>query len=265
MQLQTPYQTTPTGQAVLVPAELPVVWPLKGPGIADKAAFKAHMQRCDKGDQAAIQAELQRCMLRQDYWVMTYCFTKDEHDSNQPVKRFPRYKYIPFIIRRLCHNPKVAIPKSRQVMITWTVLAYILGQCLFKKHRLWFIQSKKEEDAAALIERAKHMYEHLPWWQRAAAPLTRPLMKQPFNKLVIANGSKMWGVPQGSDILRQYTASGIFGDEYAFQDKAEDAYTAAKPTVDGGGQIIAVSSVNGKNFFYRLVSDQMRTSEVALR
>lgn len=259
MELLNPYRPEPGP----TPAMLPKIWPLKGQ--RDPTGFKAHMQKCQQGDPHSIQAELLRCMRRPDYWVMTYCFTKDEHDPYHPVKRFPRYKYIPFIIRRLHKENKVAIPKSRQVMITWTVLAFILHRMVFYKHRLWFVQSKKEEDAASLIEREKHMYEHLPWWLKSASPLKRPLQKQPFNKLVMANGSMTWGVPQGADIMRQYTASGIFGDEYAFQDKAEDAYTAAKPTVDGGGQLIAVSSVNGKNFFYRLVSDQLRTSQVALR
>lgn len=240
----------------------PAIWPLKGPH--DTAGFRAYLAKLN--DQKApniplIQNELVRCVERPDYFVMTYCFTKDEHDPTNPVKRFPRYKYIPRIVRALKRYDRVLIPKSRQVMITWTILAFLLYKATFQRHRLIFVQSKKEEDAAALVDRTKHMYEHLPWWIQSASPLRRPLSKQPFNKISWANGSLMWGVPQGADILRQYTASVIFDDEMAFQDKAEEAYNASRPTVEGGGQFIGVSSANGKNFFYRMVYDKLNESE----
>src|SRR5882762_3966743 len=238
--------------------ELPAIWPLKGP--YDPEGLKNHLARMEDRkapDVARIQAELLRCAQRPDYFVMIYCFTKDEHDPVRPVKRFPRYRYIPYIIRQCHRYNRLIITKSRQVMITWSILAYLLYKGSFQKHRLIFVQSKKEEDAAALIDRVKHMYEHLPWWVHAASPLKRPLIKQPFNKLSWDNGSLMWGVPQGADVLRQYTASVIFQDEMAFQDKAEEAYNASKPTVDGGGQYIGVSSANGKNFFYRMAYDKL--------
>lgn len=127
----------------------------------------------------------------------------------------------------------------------------------FFSHRLIFFQSKKDDDAAAMIDRAKHVYENLPWWLKEAAPLKRPLHKLPYNKIMFANGSLIWGIPQGQDVVRQHTASGILGDEFAFQNQAEEAWTAMKPTVDGGGQVILVSTANGKNFFYRVVFDRL--------
>jgi hypothetical protein len=244
--------------------DLPLVWPLIPAGKvnpADKAEWKAHLDACHRGDVARIQAELIRCKANPAYTVMTHFFTKDEHDASHPVKRFPRKKYIVRTINELNTNPKIAIPKSRQIMITWTCISYLVYKAIFFRHRLIFLQSKKEEDAAALIDRAKHIYEHMPWWLREAAPTKRPLKKLPFNKLMFLNGSLMWGVPQGSDVLRQYTASIIFGDESAFQEKAEEAYTASKPTTDGGGQIILVSSANGRNFFFRVVKDLMDASD----
>lgn len=240
----------------------PRVWPLKPPH--DKLAFREYLQALnnkDKPNVPLIEAELKRCIKYPAYFIMTHCFTKDEHDPVNPVKRFPRYKYIPFLIRELARYNRVAIPKSRQVMITWTVLAHLLYRAVYRRHQMIFIQSKKEEDAAALVDRVKHMYEHLPWWIHAAAPLRRPLHKQPFNRLAFANGSLIWGVPQGADVLRQYTASIVFQDEGAFQDRAEEAYNASKPTVEGGGQYIIVSSANGRNFFYRIVADKIDAPE----
>jgi len=249
------------------PVALPKIWPLKafkGTTNYDRKAFKEHLRACAKGDLPRIQAELKRCRSNVPYTVLTHCFTKDEHDADNPVKRFPRKKYIWEMLKEINDSPRIAIPKSRQIMITWTVMAYLVVKAVFWRHRLIFCQSKKEEDAAMLIDRGKHIYEHLPWWMKQASPLKRPLHKLPFNKIIFTNGSMLWGVPQGADVLRQYTASIIFGDESAFQEKAEGAYKAAKPTVDGGGQIILVSSANGKNFFYRICYDRMDASNEAL-
>ena len=241
---------------------LPRIWPLKGPH--RPKAFAEFQKAMGGGDVPLITKELARCMKFPAYWVMTYVFTKDEHDPIRPVKRLPRYRYIVRVIQELAREPRVLIPKSRQIRITWTCLSYILHSALFQGHRLNFVQSKKEEDAASLVGRQKHIYEHLPWWMKAASPLKHPLTKQPFNKLAFSNGSLIWGVPQGSDVLRQYTASIIFDDEMAFQERAEEAYKAAKPTVDGGGQFIGCSSVNGKNFFFRMCHDKLDAPEASL-
>jgi hypothetical protein len=220
-------------------------------------SVRHHFEALTKGDQPRIQAELQRCRTYPDYFIMTHCFTKDEHDAKKPVKRFPRKGYIPAIIREINNNQLIGIPKSRQIMLTWICITYFLHMSIFWKHRLIFFQSKKEEDAAALVDRVKHVYTHLPWWVQAACPLKRPIDRQPFNKLILSNGSTIWGIPQGPDVLRQHTASGILGDEAAFQNKAEDAYKALKPTIDGGGKLVLVSSANGKNFFFRVCYDVM--------
>jgi len=54
-----------------------------------------------------------------------------------------------------------------------------------------------------------------------------------------------------------HTASGIFADEMAFQEQAEDAFTAARPTFLGGGRFTGVSTPNFRNFWYRMVYDKM--------
>jgi len=57
--------------------------------------------------------------------------------------------------------------------------------------------------------------------------------------------------------LRQYTSSLIISDEMAFQEKAEEAYIAARPTLIGGGKFIGISSPNYKEFFYQMVGDKL--------
>ena len=68
--------------------------------------------------------------------------------------------------------------------------------------------------------------------------------------------SKIQGFPMGADQLRQFTFSGIFGDECAFWDVAQKFYSSAKPTIDGGGKMILVSS-RAPGFFKKIVYDQL--------
>jgi hypothetical protein len=60
-----------------------------------------------------------------------------------------------------------------------------------------------------------------------------------FGKINFSNGSIVWGIPQGGDIVRSYTPSIVFLDEAAFQPEAQRAYTAAKAAAR---KIIAASS-----------------------
>ncbi|NIP40492.1 MAG: hypothetical protein GTN39_03150, partial [Candidatus Aenigmarchaeota archaeon] len=73
-----------------------------------------------------------------------------------------------------------------------------------------------------------------------------------YAQLVFPNGSKIWGIPEGPDIIRSYTGSILFSDEAAFQPSFEAAYTAALPMIKGGGQFIAVSSAE-PGFFEKMV------------
>lgn len=240
------------------PEHLPWIWPLpqqlKTTDLQDNT-IDQHLDSCNKGDAVAIQPELMRCRQYPEYFIMTHCFTKDEHDARNPVKRFPRKRYLVEVIQELHTNQLIAIPKSRQIMLTWTAICYLLHLAIFNRFRLIFLQSKKEDDAVALISRVKHVYDYLPWWLQAASSLKKKMTQMPYNKLLLSNGSEMWGIPQGADVVRQHTASAILSDEAAFQAKHEESYKAAKPTIDGGGKYVVISSANGKNFFYRICYD----------
>jgi len=142
-------------------------------------------------------------------------------------------------------------------MITWLMVALHLWLFLYHKGQLIFFQSKKEIDSNELVNRAKFIYEHLPNEIRQIHSVKMSYLKIKAGKGTPNEYSRIIGIPQGKDVLRQYTASAIFSDETAFQDMAEESYMAAKPTIDGGGRYTAVSSANGGNFFYRLLKGEL--------
>lgn len=178
--------------------------------------------------------------------------TKDEHDEVNPVKYFPTKPYIPYLFN-IFKNKEQSIffvAKSRQIMLTWLCCTYALWLAKSIPHRLIFLQSKKEEDAANLVfnggrtgknwdtGRISFIEKHLPVW------LQDPDVEPSYGKLLFANGSKIWGIPEGADMIRSYTPSLVISDEAAFQPEFGSAYTAMLPIAKQGGMLIAISSAN---------------------
>lgn len=186
------------------------------------------------------------------YFLRQWVMTQDEHDKTSPIKPMPDKQYIRELAHLFQTTDKLLVEKSRQMMVSWVACAYALWLALFHDGRRVFIQSKKEQDANALLDRVKLIYNHLPERLKTIYPCDPPAYcKMAWGK----RNSIIQAVPQGADVLRQYTASAIISDEAAFQEKAEEAYIASRPTLVGGGQMIMISSPNFKNFFYLLKSD----------
>lgn len=199
--------------------------------------------------------------------------SKDEHDTANPVKPFPDLPYlramldtllvsgrmmgpedaqyalaagIPLAMLATMHRAGLLfIEKSRDVFATNLTCGYLLWRARAIPHQLLMVQSKTEDDAAQLvfvkephIGRVSFMEDHLPphlrmtAWPRSGA----------FGRVYFHNGSQIWGIAQGGDIIRSNHPSVVVSDEAAFQPEFDSAYTAALPAVKGGGQLVAISS-----------------------
>lgn len=233
-----------------------------------------------KFDRAQQVLELER-FRRDPHWAVfeSGLVTKDEHDQANAIKPFPDLLYLRALLDALLVSGRLLSPgdarraaeaghsllwlqalassgllfveKSRQVMVTWLVCAYLLWRAKAKEHQLILLQSKREDDAANLVftkepwqARISFMESHLPkHLQTARFPRCASYAQVSF-----PNGSRLWGIPEGQDIIRSNTASVIFSDEAAFQPEFGGAFTAALPSVKGGGQLIAVSSAEPGTF-----------------
>ena len=190
------------------------------------------------------------------FFLETMVLTLDEHDPESPIKPLPMHKqYLRDLAELFLSEQLLIVEKSRQMMVTWIMIACHLWEAMFHKGKRIFFQSKKEFDANNLVDRAKFIYRHLPAVTQKLFPANMPMayLRLEFGK----HDSVIQGTPQGDSVLRQYTASRIFSDEMAFQEEAEEAYIAAKPTIVGGGRFVGVSSPNFENFFYRLKADEL--------
>jgi hypothetical protein len=187
--------------------------------------------------------------------------TRDEHgDGSFSVKAFPTREEKPGIwvaLDLMQHESLLAIEKSRQLMVTWTACLYILWSCKFKKNRLCMCQGKKEEDACNLVYNREPAAARISFMELNLPPELRSVNFDrdcSYGQIWFSDtASKIWAIPEGGEKIRSYTVSILFSDEFAHQPSAREAWKAAKATIDGGGQVILVSSAAASAFMEELI------------
>jgi hypothetical protein len=208
-------------------------------------------------DPMARNAEMEMCIRDPWHWLVRWVWTRDEHDRKHPFKRFPDKPYLKEITRIWREEKLLLVPKSRQMMITWLIVALYLHDTQFFPGRLNVFQSKKNADATAMVRRGKVIFDMQPWWMKQPVKFRESPQGELFFPEI---DSRIMGIPQGADQLRMYTLSGLFIDEAAFQQKLEETWTAAKPTIDGEDcRVTMVSSAN-PSFFEMLVHDRVKSA-----
>jgi hypothetical protein len=182
--------------------------------------------------------------------------TLDEVNRDAPIRHFPTdLEYIDWYIEFWMRENLLAVPKTRRMKMSWINIALFLWDAMFHEGRNLAFVSKKEDDSDELVKRATFIYDHLDESILPKELLPRKDVK--FNSLAFPEiNSRIRGYPSGADQLRQYTFSRILGDECAFWPDAQEMFAGSKPTLEGGGQIVMISSP-GPGFFKRIVHDQL--------
>jgi len=143
------------------------------------------------------------------------------------------------------------ILKARQLGISWLLLAYALHLCLFRVGRLALTFSIGQAEANEMLRRVHVMYWRLP--EEVRKNLPQPI-KDNTEEIAWDNGSRILSLPARKTAGSGYTASLVILDEFAKNQWAREIYTAVKPTIDGGGQMIILSSAHGAgNLFHEMV------------
>lgn len=177
-------------------------------------------------DKEAQADERYRCGEEPWYWMVNYVYTiqRDENVDDAKVQRFPGDEYLRYILHRCFTKPFLAIDKSRQMRMTWLMMAYYLWYAQFRTNELITCQTKKEKDAdEELIERAHTIWKHEPDWLKPHD------LKKTYCKIEVAStGSKILGIPSGGDQIRSHNPSRHFGDECGFlEGDFDECLTAA--------------------------------------
>ncbi len=197
-------------------------------------------------------------MARRDpvVFLRYFVWTVDAHDPDNPIKPFPIHKpHLVAMTRLWQDNRLLSILKCRQVVMTWLFSALSLWDVIFHRGRLVIMQSKRLEDAVGSqtagdgpLGRAKFIFSHIPM-RKMLCPApngnNEPGNMGTYDRLEFPETSSiLWAIPQGGNIIRQRTASGIFSDEAAFQPECEDAYVASRPCIRGGGWYVSLTTAD---------------------
>lgn len=202
---------------------------------------------------------LNRCGQDGKFWLQ-FVRTRDEADADETTKSFPVHlDYVTQIWDTLVLHNRVAIAKSRQMLLSWIACAFMCWTARFKPNALVILQTQKWEDACTMVAmagnrgeggyvgRCQFIESHLPSWLQQKFVPTEGAIDYP-------NGSRVMALAAGANQIRGKTASLIVLDEYAFLSEAKQTYAAISPLVQKGCKVVVISTPNGAegNSFFHL-------------
>ena len=195
-------------------------------------------------------------------WVTKYAKSFNEHWALEgrpaPHEHFPTYEYIRLTFELLEEERIHWFEKSRDMMLTWTLVAYFTLQAMKMPVCGVVFQTQKENKVVQLVEYAKTLYRTQPKWLRDAFPLEKPLARQADVEFKFANGSYIYGIPGGADQIRSLHPWGYLNDESSFQPEAGECYNEALSVVKGK---IVFNSSAGPGWFADARRDIIRNEE----
>lgn len=176
------------------------------------------------------------------YFLKYCCFTKDGNNIDDPRRKFPfEIEYHQRVCDIWFDNRLFIIGKSRQMTITWHMLAVHLWLGLTGANREIYFRRQTFEDAQKLLDDMEFIYDNIPdtVWPRDLLPEKHK--KEGFLSFPEIN-TIFYAVSSGRDKLRGRTPTAVLLDEYAFQDDDEMVYSTIKPSLQGGARISIVST-----------------------
>lgn len=176
--------------------------------------------------------------------------THDSHGKEGKIALFPiEKKYVSKLLRLASELDRLAIYKSRQMMVTWIMCIVCLWEALFKPGSIIAFISLKEENAGKLIGRMKIIYENLPAHWLAFLPTVKFYRgkKGIILRMVVEHGevaSTVEAFPQNGNPGRGETLSLVYWDEVGECDDQEcrNMYAALRPTLENGGRLVMSST-----------------------
>lgn len=187
-------------------------------------------------DNKRAAVEWLKCQRSAAYFLRTYC----------NIYNATEREWIPFalwpaqaeVLDTLQAERLTILLKARQLGFSWLVLCYALWLMLFHPAVTVALFSKRDDEATHLLDfRMKGVYHRLPAWMRAAH-----MRKSSGHEWQLSNGSVAMAFPTTGG--RSYTATVAIVDEADFVPDLAGLLDAVKPTIDAGGRLILLSTVD---------------------
>jgi hypothetical protein len=177
------------------------------------------------------------------YWGQNLTKTIDDHAAAKgtPAKMpFPRKSYFRPLMGALMNvsaNPRLLIPKSREMMTSWAICLYVTWMCQFRPGITAVVQTVKETKAAELVRYCTILAEN----QEPFLQERHPIEYSNAMEIGWTNGSRIFGIPGGEHQMRMFHPMIVAFDEMAFMEDAEACWNAAQPVAK---QMIGISSAH---------------------
>jgi hypothetical protein len=205
------------------------------------------------------EIQQEKCRRSCEYFVdkFVYIFDKDVPGIVTKLVMWAgqRTTIAAFLIHRL-----IIILKARQLGLTWLALSYAVWRMLFNPGFTVVGLSRGDKEAMELVDRMEFILKYLPEWmvreKKEAPPGWNGLTyEKTAHEVVIfhpgAEAANFQAMASSADSGRSFTANLVLIDEWAFQQFAEEIWTAAYPTINRptGGQVIGLSSGKRNTWF----------------
>jgi len=184
---------------------------------------------------------MEKCRRSPHYFINTYCRIEDSITRSWiPFHMWPAQAEA---LQDILDNQFAIALKARQLGITAIVLAQILSSMLFHPIAKVVALSKGVRESKELIERLSGMHDRLPDWMR------QNVRGQNSEEIEFANGSRVLSFPTTGG--RSFTGTMAVIDEAdvlppssSEEGRLGQMIDAVKPTVDAGGKLVLISTVD---------------------
>ena len=180
-------------------------------------------------------------------WLTSEVFTVDE--ATQTKRPWPDKAYLEDLFQALQTETKLVIPKSRRMMVSWSMAAWSVYKARYFPNNAIFYQSETENKSAYIVDKRCCFIEN---------NLREKQLRRKYHSIKTNSGligrvtyndteSYIWAIPQGDSVIRTYTFSLLVSDECDFQSEGVEALNAALSIAEEGkqNQIVLLTTSNG--------------------
>lgn len=177
------------------------------------------------------------CAVDPLYWLQHHTKTENPHylQDNLPYRSpFPEEPYFVPLFQAFARSTILFIPKSREMMTSWSVMGYSTQRSQWYKEDT-VVQTDSEDKAAELVDYVRQLWDN----QDSFLKQRHPLKSCNTYEIIWRDGGRVMSIPKGEHKIRLWHPTRYVMDEAAFLPEAEACFNVAAPVAK---QIIAISS-----------------------
>lgn len=186
-----------------------------------------------------MDTEWRACQQSAHYFLERYAYIIDRNTAK--IVKWESWPYLVDLLELLSYFHDVILFKARQLGWSWTVGGgYALHKTLFNEGAKTLLLSQGEREAWDLLAKPRFILRHLPTELR----LTE---KHSDNRSLLdfeAIDSLIEVLPSTDKAGRSTDASLVIRDELSRHPYGGDNFGAIGPTVDAGGQLVDISTID---------------------